>query len=119
MIRGRRSCCCAALGAKRQGWYKQLQVLGGRFRTLALDYRDVGDSSAAGEPYTIRMLADDVYALAGELGVERASLVPIENGRHLAASIPGARLIVYEDVGHIPEVECFEQFNDDLLAFLS
>lgn len=37
---------------------------------------------------------------------------------HLAANIAGAELIVYEDVGHIPEVECYEQFNDDLLAFL-
>jgi hypothetical protein len=35
------------IGAKRQGWYKQLPVLGGRFRGLALDCRDVGDSDAA------------------------------------------------------------------------
>jgi pimeloyl-ACP methyl ester carboxylesterase len=46
-------------------------------------------------------------------------LVPVENGRHLAANIPGAELIVYEGVGHIPEVECDEQFNRDLVAFLS
>ena len=46
-------------------------------------------------------------------------LVRIENGRHLAAEIPGAELIVYEGVGHIPEVECFERFNDDLVSFLS
>jgi 3-oxoadipate enol-lactonase len=46
-------------------------------------------------------------------------LVRIENGLHLAANIPGANLIVYEGVGHIPEVECFEQFNHDLLAFLA
>ncbi|MEY2514878.1 MAG: hypothetical protein QOJ89_2236 [bacterium] len=236
------------IGAKRQGWYKQLPVLGGRFRTLALDYRDVGDSDAATEPYAIADLAADVHALAGALGIERASLIGIsmggfialelalahpqlvdrlilvvtsaggathvstsaevfrallpgdeevetgdgarrvcslvagpgfadrhpeaieefveiarhnpmrvdaylrqlracrahdvagrlgeitaptlvihgdadplvrvENGRHLAASIAGAELIVYEDIGHIPEVECFEQFNADLLAFL-
>jgi pimeloyl-ACP methyl ester carboxylesterase len=46
-------------------------------------------------------------------------LVPLENGRRLAAHIPGAELIVYEEVGHIPEVECFERFNNDLLSFLS
>jgi pimeloyl-ACP methyl ester carboxylesterase len=45
-------------------------------------------------------------------------LVLIENGRHLAANIPGATLVVYEGVGHIPEVECFERFNDDLVSFL-
>src|SRR4051812_12602231 len=46
-------------------------------------------------------------------------LVRIENGRHLAANIAGAELIVYEGVGHIPEVECAERFNADLIAFLS
>ena len=237
------------IGAKRQGWYKQLPVLGERFRTLALDYRDVGDSEAATGDYSIRELAADVHGLAGRLGIERASLIGIsmggfialelalahpelvdrlilvvtsaggathvstsaeifkallpgdeevetgagarrvcslvagpgfagrhpeaieefveiarhnpmhvqaylrqlgacrahdvadrlgeiaaptlvihgdadplvrvENGRHLAATIPGAELIVYEGVGHIPEVECFEQFNADLLAFLA
>jgi len=237
------------IGAKRQGWYKQLPVLGARLRTIAVDYRDVGDSDAATAPYAIGDLAEDVFALAGALGVERASLVGIsmggfialelalahpqlvdrlilvvtsaggathvstsaevmralmpgteqvesgegarrvcslvsgpgfaerhpeaieefveiarhnpmrvdaylrqlsacrahdvagrlgaitaptlvihgaadplvrvENGRHLAAGIAGAALIVYEDIGHIPEVECSERFNDDLLAFLA
>ncbi|HUO75267.1 MAG TPA: alpha/beta fold hydrolase [Solirubrobacteraceae bacterium] len=236
------------IGAKRQGWYKQLPVLGEHFRTIAVDYRDVGDSDGADAQYSIRDLADDVFALAGALGVDRASLVGIsmggfialelalarpafvdrlvlvvtsaggpthvstspevmralmpgdeevesgegaqrvcslvagpgfaerhpeaieefveiarhnpmhvdayvrqltacrahdvadrvgeiqaptlvihgdadplvriENGRHLAASIRGARLIEYEGVGHIPEVECAHTFNDDLLAFL-
>jgi 3-oxoadipate enol-lactonase len=236
------------IGAKRQGWYKQLPVLGRRFRTLALDYLDVGDSDAATEPYTIGGLADDVASLARELGIERASLVgismggfialelalrrpelvdklvlvvtsaggpthvstspeimrllmpgdeqvesgegarrvcaavaapgwaerhpeeidafveiarhqpmhrdaylrqlvacrahdvsdrldriraptlvlhgdvdplvPIDNGRLLAERIPGARLVVYPDTGHIPEVERAEEFNRDLVAFL-
>jgi 3-oxoadipate enol-lactonase len=236
------------IGAKRQGWYKQLPVLGRRFRTLALDYRDVGDSDPATESYSIDELADDVAALARELGIESASLVGIsmggfislvlalrhpelvdrlilvvtsaggethvstspevmralmpdatelesgdgarrvcslvaapgfaeshpeaidefveialhnpmrrdaylrqleacrahdvadrlgeidtatlvlhgdvdplvriENGRLLAERIPGARLIVYENVGHIPEVECADDFNRDLAAFL-
>ena len=237
------------IGAKRQGWYKQLPVLGERFRAVAVDYRDVGDSDAATEQYSIRDLAADVHAVAGGLGIARASLVgismggfialelalahpgfvdrlilvvtsaggathvstsaevmralmpgdervesgegarrvcslvsgpgfaerhpeaieefveiarhnpmrvdaylrqlaacrahdvadrlgeiaaptlvihgdadplvPVENGRHLAANIPGAELIVYERIGHIPEVECFERFNDDLVSFLA
>jgi pimeloyl-ACP methyl ester carboxylesterase len=237
------------IGAKRQGWYRQLPVLGERFRCLALDYRDVGDSDPAAGPYGIRDVAGDALALAGELGVERASLVgismggfialemtlarpafverlvlvvtsaggpahvstspevmrallpgdetvesgegarrvcslvagpgfaerdpeaidefveiarhrpmhvdaylrqlaacrahdvaarlgeidvptlvihgdadplvPIANGRFLAEHIAGAQLIVYEGVGHIPEVEVDERFNADLLAFLA
>jgi pimeloyl-ACP methyl ester carboxylesterase len=236
------------IGAKRQGWYKQLPVLGAHYRALALDYRDVGDSDPAGEQYSIRDLAEDVHGLAGQLGIAHACLigismggfialelalahpqfvdrlilvvtsaggaahvstsgevmaalmpgqeevesgegarrvcslvagpgfaerhpevieefveiarhnpmhvdayrrqlaacrahdvadrlaeigaptlvihgaddplVRIENGRHLAAGIPGAALIVYDGVGHIPESECCEQFNADLLSFL-
>lgn len=237
------------IGAKRQGWYRQLPVLGQRFRCLALDYRDVGDSDPASGPYAIRDVADDALALCDRLGIERASLVgismggfvalemalarpalvdrlvlvvtsaggathvstspevmralmpgdetvesgegarrvcslvagpgfadrhpeaidefveiarhrpmhvdaylrqlaacrghdvtarlheidvptlvvhgdadplvPLDNGRYLAEHIAGARLLIYEGVGHIPEVEVDERFNADLVAFLS
>src|SRR6266516_4739452 len=60
------------IGAKRRGWYKQLPVLGARFRTLALDYRDVGDSDEVTEPYTIGDVAEDVHELTRTLGIERA-----------------------------------------------
>jgi pimeloyl-ACP methyl ester carboxylesterase len=236
------------IGAKRQGWYKQLPELGRRFRTLALDPRDVGDSEPADAPYAIAELADDVAGVMGTLDIQRASLVGlsmggfislelalrhpelvdrlvlvvtsaggpthvptspeimrllmpgdadvedgsgarrvcaavaapgfaehhpeeidtfveiaryrpmtraaylrqlqacrahdvstrlgdirvptlvihgevdplvrVENGRYLAEKIPGAQLIVYPNTGHIPEVECAEQFNRDLVAFL-
>jgi 3-oxoadipate enol-lactonase len=79
------------IGAKRQGWYKQLPVLGRRFRTLAVDYRDVGDSDAATGPYSISELAGDVAALAGELGIERASLVGISMGGFIALELALAR----------------------------
>ena len=75
------------IGAKRQGWYKQLPVLGERFRALALDYRDVGDSDAATEAYSIRDLADDVYAVACALGIKRASLVGISMGGFIALEL--------------------------------
>jgi pimeloyl-ACP methyl ester carboxylesterase len=236
------------IGAKRQGWYRQLPVLGRHLRTLALDPRDVGDSDPADGPYGIADAAADVAGLMAALGIEQAGiagvsmggfvalelalarpelverlvligtsaggathvstspevmrtlmpgaeafetgdgarrvtsavagpgfaerhpeaidefveiarhnpmardaylrqlaacrahdvtgrladiraptlvvhgdadpLVRIENGRLLAEQIPGARLVVYEGVGHIPEVECDERFNADLLAFL-
>ena len=75
------------IGAKRQGWYKQLHVLGRRFRTLALDYRDVGDSDAATAPYAIADLAEDVASLAGRLGIERASLIGISMGGFIALEL--------------------------------
>ena len=75
------------LGAKRQGWYKQLPVLGRRFRTLALDPRDVGDSDPATGPYTIAELADDVAGLARALEIERASLIGVSMGGFIALEL--------------------------------
>ncbi|MFI5272259.1 MAG: alpha/beta fold hydrolase [Ktedonobacterales bacterium] len=46
-------------------------------------------------------------------------LVPIANGRYLAAHIPGAQMIEYRDTGHIPIVERAADFNRDVLAFLA
>jgi 3-oxoadipate enol-lactonase len=75
------------IGAKRQGWYRQLPVLGRRFRTIAIDYRDVGDSDAADGPYAIADLAGDVAALAAELGIERAAVVGISMGGFVALEL--------------------------------
>jgi 3-oxoadipate enol-lactonase len=75
------------IGAKRQGWYKQLPVLGRRFRTLAPDYRDVGDSDAAPGPYGIADLAEDVAGMAGTLGVKRAAVVGISMGGFIALEL--------------------------------
>ena len=46
-------------------------------------------------------------------------LVPLPNGVHLAEQIAGARLVVYESTGHIPEVERAAEFNRDLVEFLA
>ena len=75
------------IGAKRQGWYKQLPVLGRRFRTLALDYRDVGDSDPATAPYTIAELADDVAGLARALDIERATMIGVSMGGFIALEL--------------------------------
>ncbi len=49
---------------------------------------------------------------------DKDPLVPVPNGRRLARKIPGARLLVYPGVGHVPILEHTEQFNRDVLAFL-
>ena len=46
-------------------------------------------------------------------------LVPPANGAYLAAHIPGARHRVYSGVGHIPIIERADDFNRDVLAFLT
>ena len=79
------------IGAKRQGWYRQLPVLGRRFRCLALDYRDVGDSDPVPGPYSIRDVAGDVLALCDQLDIARASLVGISMGGFIALEATLAR----------------------------
>lgn len=44
--------------------------------------------------------------------------VPPRGGELIAQGIPGARLLVYPGVGHLPPIEATEQFNADVLAFL-
>jgi pimeloyl-ACP methyl ester carboxylesterase len=44
-------------------------------------------------------------------------IVPLENGRNLAARIPGARLKVYEGARHVFFIERAAEFNGDVLEF--
>jgi pimeloyl-ACP methyl ester carboxylesterase len=75
------------IGAKRQGWYKQLQVFGRSYRTLALDYRDVGDSDQANEPYSIGDLAEDIAELMQQLGIAKGHLVGISMGGFISLEL--------------------------------
>lgn len=50
-------------------------------------------------------------------GVDDA-LIPPDNGRFLAAHIPGAKLCLLEGVGHMPYVEKPEETAEAVLAFL-
>jgi pimeloyl-ACP methyl ester carboxylesterase len=45
-------------------------------------------------------------------------LIPVEHGRKFAEAIPGAQLIVYPNVGHLPQMEIAERSAADLKAFL-
>ncbi len=72
------------LGAKRYGWYYQLDEFGRTYRTIALDHRDISDSDPYEAPYTIAELADDAAAALRILGVERAYVVGISLGGFVA-----------------------------------
>jgi 3-oxoadipate enol-lactonase len=71
-------------GSKRLDWYRQLEVFGRVFRTIALDYRDIGGSDPVSEPYTIADLANDAVAVLSTLGVQRAHLVAHSMGGFVA-----------------------------------
>jgi 3-oxoadipate enol-lactonase len=67
-------------GARKYSWYKQLDVFGRVFRTIALDYRDTGDSDPFPQSYTIADVADDAALVLNALDVQRAHVVGISMG---------------------------------------
>lgn len=75
------------LAAKRHGWYKQLEVFGRDYRTIALDHRDISDSDEVTVAYTINDLADDAAAALRILGVQRAHVLGISLGGFVALQL--------------------------------
>lgn len=49
---------------------------------------------------------------------DKDTWTPLANGQRLAELIPQAELVTYQETGHQPMEESWEQFNTDLLAFL-
>lgn len=75
------------LGAKRQGWYKQMNEFGRYYRTIALDHRDVGDSDPFPTPYTIKDQADDAAAVLRTLGISKAHIIGISMGGFISLEL--------------------------------
>jgi pimeloyl-ACP methyl ester carboxylesterase len=46
-------------------------------------------------------------------------LILLEDGRRLQASLPDARLVVFDDCGHLPQEEMPERFATEVIAFAS
>ncbi len=65
----------AGLGADAHFWYKQAPALAERFEVIAFDNRGACRSDKPDEPYSIRMLADDVAGLLDALEIAAANLV--------------------------------------------
>ena len=45
-------------------------------------------------------------------------LIPVSSGEKLRDSVPGAKLVVYEHCGHVPQLEKPAEFNQALIDFL-
>jgi pimeloyl-ACP methyl ester carboxylesterase len=72
-------------------WRGQLRALSRRFRCLAVDNRDVGQSSYAEQPYTIGDLAGDVAEYLDQLGVPAVQVVGLSMGGMIAQELALAR----------------------------
>jgi pimeloyl-ACP methyl ester carboxylesterase len=63
---------------------------------------------------TFKSIRAPTLVMQGEADV----LVPVAAGRMLAGAIPGARLVTYAGVGHLPMEQIPERSARDLRAFL-
>lgn len=75
------------LGSKRLGWARQMEVFGREYRTIAMDYRDTGDSDPVSGDYSVADLADDAAALLEALGIARTHVVGISLGGFTALEL--------------------------------
>jgi pimeloyl-ACP methyl ester carboxylesterase len=72
------------LGGDHFLWRHQIDALAQRFDVIAPDNRGAGQSSAADEPYTIDMFADDLAGLLDALSIERAHVIGASMGGFIA-----------------------------------
>jgi pimeloyl-ACP methyl ester carboxylesterase len=68
-------------------WRSQFRVFGMKYRCLAVDNRDVGQSRYANEPYTIRDLAGDVKEWMEQLELPPAHVVGLSLGGAIAQEL--------------------------------
>jgi pimeloyl-ACP methyl ester carboxylesterase len=78
-------------GESRYGWVGQIGELSGRFRCIATDHRDVGESSYVDEPYTPADLARDAAAVMDHVGTGAAHVVGYSLGGAAAQELALAR----------------------------
>src|SRR5436305_84057 len=117
------------LGSQLLSWDEDFCALlaGHGFHVIRFDNRDSGLSTWVDDAYTLDDMAADAAGLLDALGIPAAHvlvargrlerlgsvsvptlvihgdadiLVPVENGRRVAAAVPGARLMEIEGMGH-------------------
>lgn len=70
----------AGLGADGHFWHKQVPALARHFLTLTPDNRGAGQTDKPDEPYTLRMMADDLLGLLDALELPQVHLVGASAG---------------------------------------
>jgi pimeloyl-ACP methyl ester carboxylesterase len=68
--------------------------------------------------YPIRDRLPEIKAPTLCVWGEKDLLVPVKDAKVFHELIPDSRLVIYEDTGHVPMLECPPRFNADLRRFL-
>jgi 3-oxoadipate enol-lactonase len=98
-------------------WDPQVAALKSRYRILNYDMRGHGASAAPAGPYTLEMLADDVFGLMKELGIKRARYVGLSIGGMIGQTLALKQPAMFEkmvlaDTGHSQPPEAIKQWEE-------
>lgn len=72
------------LGSRSEDWQLQLPAFAGRYRVITADMRGHGRTSKPPGPYSVPMMAADVFGLLDGLGVESAHVAGLSMGGMIA-----------------------------------
>ncbi|CAM3227305.1 alpha/beta fold hydrolase [Deinococcus saxicola] len=75
------------LGSNRLGWRGQLPIFGEKYRALAIDHRDTGDSDLTDADYSTADQADDAAAFLRAMNAAPAHIVGISMGGFIALNL--------------------------------
>lgn len=75
------------LGSSRFGWWKQIAPFAEKFRVLALDNRDAGESGQATEAYSIDDMANDAVGIIQNLGLAPTFVLGYSMGGFIALAL--------------------------------
>lgn len=92
-----------------------------RYRELALrpGNRDAFVARVTAAAVDVSARIREVHAPTLLLWGEKDAWIPVEHAQRFARDIPGARVLVYPNVGHLPQEETAGPSAADTLAFLS
>jgi pimeloyl-ACP methyl ester carboxylesterase len=76
------------LGGRHQAWFFQVRAFKKHFQVVTIDNRGIGKSSQISrEPYTIKVMADDVIGLMDHLSIDKAHILGLSLGGMVAQEI--------------------------------
>ena len=75
------------LGSSRFGWWKQIAPFAEKFRVVAMDHRDAGESGRATEAYTIDDMANDAAGVIQNLGLTPTFVLGYSMGGFIALTL--------------------------------
>lgn len=87
-------------------------------RRLAHSYLRYGRQMQFHKPWSVSQRCNEIGVPTLIISGDSDRLVPADHATRLAQTIPGAKLELWQNTGHLPHTEHAERFNQTAIAFL-